>query len=433
MAISRIHTIVERLEAVNLLVRSYRDSAENATAAVQRMEDLEREMATTMTETLAKNTAVTENDAQSLMQLSERYGESHTFQVILPLVKKHTSNADFTLSFLTALFRAGEAEKLRVEVVQNIFKDILADMIPELDLHCRDPLASGRSQADFEYHKRRRLGYYHHQATHVAAEDNSSVMTADKLAKLFLQCEKLGSSYEIDQLADKISSQAPTANTIAFERLLLPLLEQLPPVIEQGPNCTRTSSYVKIFRTVIQSYFKIYVQSSPPKPTGFERQPRGCGPHCEDCVSLDAFLTDAKKPTAHFAVKAQRREHLEDRLRASTCSTETMKNRTPYTLVVTKRGMEWENAMKEWDKRCGFAIAKVEEIGVEKVRELLGDELENVVGLRGIKAGGREKTGARQPLRDMEQGKKASAPGENGLSGKVERQGGAEIIDLSGD
>ena len=404
MAISRIHTISERLEAVDLFVRSYRDSADNSAAAVRKIEDLERKMVTSMTETLAKNTALTENDAQSLMQLSERYGESHTFQVILPLVKKHTSNADFILSFLTALFRAGEAEKLRVEVVQNVFKDILADMIPELDLNYRGPLDSGLSQAEFEYNKRRRLGYYHHQATHIAAEDDSRVMTADKLAKLFLQCEKLGSSHEIDQLADKIGSQAPTANTITFERLLLPLLEQLPPVIEQGPSCTSTSSYAKIFRAVIQSYFNIYVQSPPPKPTGFERQPRGCGPNCEDCVSLDAFLKDAKKPTAHFAVKTQRREHLEQRLRASTCTTETMKNRTPYTLVVTKRGMEWENAMKEWDKRCGSAITKVEEIGVEKVRGLLGNEWENVVGLRGIKAGGGEKTGARQPLKDMEQG-----------------------------
>ena len=418
---------------MDLFVSSYRDSAKNATAAVKRMEDLEREMAMTMTERLDKNTAVTENDAQSLMQLSERYGENHTYQVILPLVKKHTSNVDFTMSFLTALFRAGEADRLRVEVVQSVFKDILADVIPELDLLRRDSPDSGRSQAGFEYNKRRRLGYYHNHATHVAVEDNSKVMTADKLATLFLQCEKLDLSHEIHQLADKICSHAPNANTISFEGLLLPLLSQLPPVVKQGSNSLSTLGYATVFRTVIQSYIGTYVQSPPPKPTGFERQPRGCGLSCEDCVSLDAFLKDAKKPTAHFAVKAQRREHLEQRLIASTCSTETVKHGTPYTLVVKKKGMEWENAMKEWEKRCDFANTKVKDIGVEKLRGLLGDEWENVVGLRGIKAGGGVETGDRRPLGNLGQGKGASETGDNGVSGKVGRRGGAEIIDLSGD
>ena len=348
MAISRIHTISERLEAVDLLVSTYRESAGNGAAALQRMETLEREMAMSMTETLDKNTAVTENDAQSLMQLSERYGENHTFQMILPLVKKHTSNVDFILAFLTALFGAGEAEKLRVEVVQNLSKDILTDVIPDLDLHHRDSSDSGRSRTGFEYNKRRRLGYYHNHAIQVAAEDDSKVMTANKLATLFLQCAKLGLSHEIDQLADKIGSHAPNASTKSFEGLLLPLLKQLPSVVSQGSDSLSTPSYATMFRTVIQSYISTYVQSPPPKPTGFERQPRGCSLYCEDCVSLDAFLKDAKKPTAHFAVKAQRREHLEQRLRQSTCSTETLKNGTPYTLVVKKRGMEWDNAMNEW-------------------------------------------------------------------------------------
>ena len=433
MALSRVHTISERLEAIDLFVSSYRDSAGNPTAAVQRMEDLEREMATSITETLDKNTAMTENDAHSLMQLSGRYGESHTFQVVLPLVKKHTSNVDFILSFLTALFRAGEAKKLRVEVVKNVFSDILADVIPEIDLQYRDSPDSGRSQAGLEYNKRRRLGYYHNHSTHVATEQHSKVMTADKLATLFLLCEKLGLSHEIDQVADKIGSHAPTANTMNFERLYLPLLEQLLPIIEQGRNCTSTPSYAKIFRTVIQSYYKIYVQSPPPKPIGFERQPRGCGPHCEDCVSLDAFLKDAKRPTAHFAVKAQRREHLEQRLIASTCSTEVVKNGTPYTLVVKKRGMEWENAMKEWDKRCGFANTKVEEIGFENLRGLLGDEWVNEVILRDIKAGVSKETGERRPLGNLAQGNVASGAGENRKGGMVKGRGGAEIIDLSGD
>ena len=169
---------------MDLLVSTYRESVGNVAAALQGMEDLEREMAMSMTEMLDKNTAMTENDAQSLMQLCERYGENHTFQVILPLVKKHTSHVDFILSFLTALFQAGEAEKLRVEVVQNVFRDILADVIPDLDLHHRDSPNSGRPQVPSEYNKRRRLGYYDSHVIHVATEDDSKVIV--RVSRSFL-------------------------------------------------------------------------------------------------------------------------------------------------------------------------------------------------------------------------------------------------------
>ena len=77
---------------------------------------------------------------------------------------------------------------------------------------------------------------------------------------------------------------------------------------------------------------------------------------------------------------------------------------------------------------CGSANKKVEEIGFEKLSGLLGDEWENVVGLRGIQAGGGEETGNRRPLGELGQGKGAS-----GAGGKVEGRGKAEIIDLSGD
>ena len=41
--------------------------------------------------------------------------------------------------------------------------------------------------------------------------------------------------------------------------------------------------------------------------------------------------------------------------------------------MVTKKGLEWESAMKEWNQRCGVALEKVEEIEVERLKSLLGE------------------------------------------------------------
>ena len=89
---------------MDLLVSSYREAAANVAAAIQRMQDFELGTSTTITETQGGESAMTAADAQTLLKLSQRYGEKYTFQVVLPLAKKNTSNVDFIVAFLTALF-----------------------------------------------------------------------------------------------------------------------------------------------------------------------------------------------------------------------------------------------------------------------------------------------------------------------------------------
>lgn len=350
MAIWSIRTVSERVKSVDLLMSSYREAGGNAATTMQRMQDFERRCAMNVAETSGVRFSVTAANAQALMRLSEKYGDEFTFQVVLPIVKDHTSNAGFIVAFLTTLFRAGETDTLRPEVVQNLFKDILADVIPALDLHCP-------ASQDFR-----------------PEDDSLRVMSAENLANLFFQCEKLDFSHEIDQLADKIIYEASRVNSTTFERILLPLLKQLAPVVERGPNNINTPSYVKIFRTVIPSYINTYVQSPPQKPADLERQPRDCSLYCEDCVGLNVFLKNPDQSSTYFLdMKATRRNHLEERLRGSSCGTKTKKLGTSYMLVVEKKRWEWDNAMRKWNQRCGVALEKVEEIGVERLTGLLGE------------------------------------------------------------
>ncbi|CAF9943153.1 MAG: hypothetical protein ALECFALPRED_010708 [Alectoria fallacina] len=401
MAMSRIPGISERVKAVDLLVSSHREAAGDIAAGTQNMQDIEREMAMSMAETQGGDISVTAADAQTLMQLSGKYGEKYTFQVVLPLVKKHASNVDFTVAFLTELFQAGEADKLRLEVVRSLFKDILGDVIPDLQLYHWEV---GREQPRDDFAKRRRFDHDRYRSQ-ITEDHGPRIMTGENIATLFHHCDRLGLWHEIDQLANTMISHAPSASVATFEHVLLPLLKQLPPPVEREPKIESPHSYNLLFRAVLSSYIITYVQPAPPKPTGLERPPRSCGFYCDECVKLDTFLKNPDQAQARFRVKAKRRDHLEDRLRQSYCSTEIITSGTPYTLVVKKMGMEWENQMKEWKQRCGVALKAIEEIGFEKLRGLLGEGWEDVVGLGRIRenAGGERRE--RHPLGDLAQGR----------------------------
>ena len=315
---------------------------------MQRMQDFERKWAMGVIERHISSFSVTAANAQALMQLSQMYGEAYTLQVILPIVKNHTSNMGFIVAFLTALFRAGETDIVRPEIVRILFGDILAAVIPDLDLH-------RQASRDFG-----------------PGNESLRVISPEDLANLFFQCEYLGLSHEIDKLANKIILEASHMESTIFERLLLPLVKQLAPVVERDPNNINTPRFVKTFRTMIPSYINAYVQFPPQKPTGLEHQPRDCNLHCRDCNTFDDFLKSPDEEVLYFfKLNAKRRTHLEERLRGSSCRTETIKKGRLYTFVVTKKGLEWKNAMKEWNQRCGFALEKVEEIGVERLRSLL--------------------------------------------------------------
>ena len=243
---------------------------------------------------------------------------------------------------------------------------------------------------------------------------------------LFFQCEKLDMLDEIDQLTNKIISSTPNADAVTLERLLLPLLKQLSPSVKQYHD-TSARSYFKLFRIVVPSYIRTYVQSPPQKPTGLERQPHGCSLCCEDCVKLDDFLKNPERSTIYFQVKTDRRDHLEERLRYSNCSADTKRSGKPYTLIVKKMGMEWESAMKEWRQRCEIAFKAVEEIGFKQLKGLLGEKWEDIEGWREIKAGaGRE----RLPLGDLAQAKETSGVMETGVDKKAPGRVRSEIIDL---
>ena len=214
------------MKAVDLLMSIYREAGRNDAATMQRMQKCEREWAIAVGETHGRRFCVSPANAQALMQLSEKYGENYTFEVVLPIVKNHLSDVRFIMAYLTMLFRAGETDTLRTEVVEKLFKDNLANMIPDLNLHCP-------ASPDFDLSD--------------PGDESPEVMSAENLAVVFFQCERLGLAHDIDKLANKIISEASSVKSATFERILLPLLKLLPPVVKRTGDNVNTPSYVRTY------------------------------------------------------------------------------------------------------------------------------------------------------------------------------------------
>ena len=175
-------------------------------------------------------------------------------------------------------------------------------------------------------------------------------------------------------------------DTAAFEILILPLLKLLPPTLEPASTPLNKHRYKNLFRTVLGAYIDQYVQKEPPALGSWKRQRKGCG--CNDSSKLDKFLTNSRQSVGRFPSVIKIRQHLEQQLAGSHCNLSTEKTASPHTLVVSKTSIELEHDLVAWKQRCGIAVKSLEEIGIDKLRELLQDQFEPIMEMRAVRLPG---------------------------------------------
>ncbi|KAL8853759.1 MAG: hypothetical protein Q9221_001402 [Calogaya cf. arnoldii] len=129
-------------------------------------------------------------------------------------------------------------------------------------------------------------------------------------------------------------------------------------------------------------------------------------------VRLDLAILLAQPPRKRvketFSEVADHRKHMEKQLRRSACKTYTLKEGRPYKLVVEKTAEEKQEALKGWRDRCETAYKAIEAVGFEKIRGILGEEWEVIVGFGQLRTA-LDGNSTRRPLGDLAQGKAPTA------------------------
>lgn len=112
----------------------------------------------------------------------------------------------------------------------------------------------------------------------------------------------------------------------------------------------------------------------PAEPNGWTYDARGC--RCSDCREFKKFLVSPVMQTWEFPAAEKRRKHIESMLLGDTHSfrIETTRNRSPYTLVVTKTGGEHQLKVTRWQDAYQRLRILVAPFRNQAMRGCLGDE-----------------------------------------------------------
>ena len=114
----------------------------------------------------------------------------------------------------------------------------------------------------------------------------------------------------------------------------------------------------------------------PPAPLrGWAHRNRHCTSSCADCQQLNAFLRDPEEQTCKFRLSAPRRRHIEERLPVALFDCRTLRSGLPHVLVVTKRGTEHDDEMRQYDDAIRLFQDRIRFLQCPYVETLLGEGL----------------------------------------------------------
>ncbi|KAI4215427.1 MAG: hypothetical protein L6R36_009390 [Xanthoria steineri] len=208
-----------------------------------------------------------------------------------------------------------------------------------------------------------------------------------EVADLLDHCKTLGLADEREGLVDQLVVASISADPSAFAKLFIPLLKRMV-VLSHSVNLPITDTIPRHFtRSIIDQFILRYVEPEPEKPRDWAQARTGCYNVCGDCSRLNSFLVNPEEKIGRFAIAEKRRRHLTNQLSHSGCTLDTEHRGIPYTLVVTKTEKKWHQHHKAWRTRWRVAEQSFEDIGVEALREILGEDYERVVDCKSKKAG----------------------------------------------
>lgn len=100
---------------------------------------------------------------------------------------------------------------------------------------------------------------------------------------------------------------------------------------------------------------------------------------CKDCELLNRFLVSAVEQSFKFSANLDRRTHMQLALPADFFHFETVKSKSPHTLVITKLGREHEAEVIKHRDIMQAIRRSLESLQSDYMRELLGNEYEELI------------------------------------------------------
>ncbi|KAJ4131691.1 hypothetical protein NW768_005885 [Fusarium equiseti] len=117
------------------------------------------------------------------------------------------------------------------------------------------------------------------------------------------------------------------------------------------------------------------IKTRPVQLTGWAHEKVVCssGTNCSACRELNCFLEDPNEREWRFPAEKRWRYHVEAQLRDPVYSLQTLKVRSPHTLVVTKLGTNYDRTLRIWNQGLQQVEHNVSWMRRDYLRCLLGE------------------------------------------------------------
>ncbi|KAJ3545889.1 hypothetical protein NMY22_g2261 [Coprinellus aureogranulatus] len=209
-------------------------------------------------------------------------------------------------------------------------------------------------------------------------------------------CEFIGFCLSINELGPCVTLfntllKLPSKTTYdaRFKEIFIPLIPQLKATLAKHGKTPTLDPFASFFRLLISLYLSKILSPNTPEtvPAAPPTRKAGCA-NCPHCAQLQAFLNNSNKEV-HFRDVQAVRTHVEKEISRArigdVVTVDTIKTRTPYTLVVTKR-QEYLSQLV-WKTVQAEAAAFVRSIADSSVlKEIMQDRYDDVImAVQGIK------------------------------------------------
>ncbi|KAF2817338.1 uncharacterized protein BDZ99DRAFT_565102 [Mytilinidion resinicola] len=291
---------------------------------------------------------------------------------IIPVVERHISRTPFVIAFINAVCNVAE-DAISEDETLAIFKKLVP-------LIGKNFVLVADQDETSSVNKRQRTAY-EPASPHGKIVDAPPSISAQELHDFLEHCFAL--SFHDDVQAILTAFSTASVKREEYNTLVIPLLYLLTSLLPRFSISLGSTHTQEVFRITLLNYLTHFVSHEPRKPQDWARPT--VTHWCEDCISLNRFLSNPNAQEGRFSLNEKRRNHLDRQLSASHCKRETERMGIPYTLVVTKTNRGHEELLAAWKQRVKLAKTKIKGLGELELKEALGDSYDSIMQLRAIR------------------------------------------------
>jgi hypothetical protein len=242
---------------------------------------------------------------------------------------------------------------------------------------------------------------YHPTQKRNGKDEKPPAITGQCLVQILQQSAILSLGSHAVMFLERVHELGMTAPTTVFYKVMVPYMASVLTHLEEtdslpilGHDCGH-----HIFQ-ILQLYMIRYVKKEPQRAPSWARSVTFITCACKDCIDMKASANDPERTEGPFRMAEKRRGHLEHHLyNQEGYTTETVRQGSPHTLVITRINAVYRREHAEWQSRYGCAKDHVTDLARNPcLKKLLGDKYADIFELK-VTDQSAWRTALRPPLR----------------------------------